>query len=61
MAGASARHSVETLIGRAAVERGMATRDQVLAAFEVLKAFPKEERAANFVQVFVQRGVLSAE
>ena len=61
MAGASARHSVETLIGRAAVERGMATRDQVLAAFEVLKAFPKEERAANFVKVFVKRGVLTVE
>ena len=56
MAGAGARHSVETLIGRAAVERGMATRDQVLSAFEVLKAYPKEERAANFVKVFSSVG-----
>lgn len=61
MAGAGARHSVETLIGRAAVERGLATRDQVLSAFEVIKQYPREERAARFVEVFVSRGVLSAE
>lgn len=61
MAGAGARHSVETLIGRAAVERGLATRDQVLSAFEVIKQYPREERAARFVEVFVSRGVLTAE
>ena len=61
MAGAGARHSVETLIGRAAVERGLATRDQVLSAFEVIKQHPREERAARFVEVFVSRGVLTAE
>ena len=61
MAGANARHSVETLIGRAAVERGLATRDQVLFAFEVLKQLPREERAAKFVDVFTSRGVLTAE
>ncbi|NBX33396.1 MAG: hypothetical protein EBR07_11835, partial [Planctomycetes bacterium] len=61
MSGANARHSIETLIGRAAVERGLATRDQVLAAFEVLKQIPKEERAAQFVRVFTGRGVLTAE
>ena len=61
MAGAGARHSVETLIGRAAVERGLATRDQVLSAFEVIKQFPREERASRFVEVFVSRGVLTAE
>ena len=61
MSGANARHSIETLIGRAAVERGLATRDQVLAAFEVLKQIPKEERAAHFVRVFTGRGVLTAE
>jgi serine/threonine-protein kinase len=61
MQGSSVRHSVETLIGRAAVERGLATRDQVLAAFEVLKAIPREERAARFADVFVSRGVLTSE
>jgi len=61
MAGAGARHSVETLIGRAAVERGLATRDQVLSAFEVIKQYPREERAARFVEVFVSRAVLTAE
>lgn len=56
-----ARHSAETLIGRAAVERGLATRDQVLSAFEVIKQYPREERASRFVEVFVSRGVLTAE
>lgn len=60
MAG-GARHSVETMIGRAAVERGLASRDQVLAAFEVIKQFPREERPTRFVEVFVSRGVLTAE
>jgi serine/threonine-protein kinase len=55
------RHSVETLIGRAAVERGLASREQVIMAFEELKQLPKEERAARFVEVFVRRGVLSEE
>ena len=61
VAGAPVRHSIETLIGRAAVERGLATRDQVLAAFEVLKGFPRDERAARFTEVFVSRRVLTAE
>jgi serine/threonine-protein kinase len=56
-----ARHSVETMIGRAAVERGLASRDQVLAAFEVIKQYPREERPARFVEVFVSRGVLTEE
>jgi serine/threonine protein kinase len=60
MAGGS-RHSVETMIGRAAVERGLASRDQVLAAFEVIKQFPREERPRRFVEVFVSRGVLTEE
>ena len=60
MAG-GARHSVETMIGRAAVERGLASRDQVLAAFEVIKQYPREERPRRFVEVFVSRGVLTAE
>jgi len=60
MAGGT-RHSVETLIGRAAVERGLASRDQVLAAFEVIKQFPREERPKRFVEVFVSRGVLTEE
>jgi serine/threonine protein kinase len=60
MAG-GARHSVETLIGRAAVEQGLASRDQVLAAFEVIKQYPREERPKRFVEVFVSRGVLTAE
>lgn len=55
------RHSIETLIGRAAVERGLASREQVIMAFEELKQLPKEERAARFAEVFVRRGVLSAE
>lgn len=55
------RHSIETLIGRAAVERGIATRDQVLAAFEALKRFPRDERAGRFNEVFVSRGVLTPE
>ncbi|MFM8785842.1 MAG: hypothetical protein ACKOFI_12050, partial [Phycisphaerales bacterium] len=55
------RHSIETLIGRAAVERGLASREQVVMAFEELKQLPKEERAARFAEVFVRRGVLSAE
>jgi hypothetical protein len=55
------RHSVETLIGRAAVERGLATREQVVLAFEELKKLPKEERAARFATVFIARGVLTAE
>ena len=61
VAGATVRHSVETLIGRAAVERGLATREQVLGAFDALKALPREERAAMFTEVFVSRGVLSVE
>jgi serine/threonine-protein kinase len=61
MAGAGTRHSVETLIGRAAVERGLASRNQVLLAFELIKQYPKEERPARFVEVFVSRGVLTAE
>jgi serine/threonine-protein kinase len=61
MAGGSVRHSVETLIGRAAVERGLATREQVLAAFDALKAIPREQRMARFTEVFVSRGVLTAE
>lgn len=61
MAGPNVRHSVETLIGRAAVERGLASRNQVLLAFEIIKQYPKEERPARFVEVFVSRGVLTAE
>jgi len=61
MAGAGTRHSVETLIGRAAVERGLASRNQVLLAFDLIKQYPKEERPARFVEVFVSRGVLTAE
>jgi serine/threonine-protein kinase len=61
VAGGTVRHSVETLIGRAAVERGLATRDQVLAAFEALKAVPRDQRTARFTEVFVSRGVLTAE
>ena len=60
MAG-GARHSVETMIGRAAVEQGLASRDQVLSAFEVIKQYPREERPKRFVEVFVSRGVLTAE
>lgn len=55
------RHSIETLIGRAAVERGLAPRDRVIAAFEELRQMPAEQRAARFAEVFVARGVLSAE
>ncbi len=55
------RHTVETLIGRAAVERGMATKEQVVAAFEELKRLPPEMRAARFTEVFVRRGILTAE
>lgn len=61
MAGPNVRHSVETLIGRAAVERGLASRNQVLLAFEIIKQYPKEERPARFVEVFVSRGVLTAD
>ena len=61
MAGTGARHSVETLIGRAAVERGLASRNQVLLAFEIIKQSPKEERPQRFIEVFVSRGVLTRE
>ncbi|MBL9141408.1 MAG: serine/threonine protein kinase [Phycisphaerae bacterium] len=54
------KHSVETLIGRGAVDRGLATRDEVLATFEILKRLPREERAARFEGLFVERGVLTA-
>lgn len=54
------KHSVETLIARTAVERGMASRDEVLAAFELLKQMPKEQRALRFEAVFVERGILTA-
>lgn len=53
------KHSVETLIGRAAVERGMASHDDVLAAFQVLKSLPRDERPGRFEAVFVTRGVLT--
>jgi len=54
------KHSVETLIGRTAVERGMASRDEVMAAFEILKRIPREQRAAKFEEVFTVRGVLTS-
>lgn len=53
------KHSVETLIGRAAVERGMASRDEVMAAFEILKRMPRTDRPMQFESVFVVRGVLT--
>jgi hypothetical protein len=55
------RHSVETLIGRAAVERGMASREQVVQAFEELKKLPPQDRAARFEETFVRLGVLRAD
>ena len=55
------RHTVETLVGRAAVERGLATREQVVAAFEELKRLPPDQRAARFTETFVRRGILTAE
>lgn len=54
------KHSLETLVGRAAVERGLASRDEVLAAFEVLKRLPREQRAGAFDVVMTTRGVMTA-
>lgn len=54
------KHSVETLMGRAAVERGLATHDEVLSTFEVLKRLPREERSSSFERIFVERGVMTA-
>ena len=58
--GSAPRHTVETMIGRTAVERGMASREAVVAGFNELKALPAERRAAEFERVFVERRILTA-
>ena len=59
--GGAPRHSVETMIGRTAVDRGMASRDAVVAGFNELKALPAERRAAEFERVFIERRILTAQ
>ncbi|MFO0961914.1 MAG: serine/threonine-protein kinase [Phycisphaerales bacterium] len=56
-----ARHSIETLIGRTAVERGFASRDAVAAAFAILKPMTREQRALQFEPLFVSRGILTPD
>ena len=59
--GSAPRHSIETMIGRTAVERGLASRDAVVAGFNELKTLPAERRAAEFDRVFVERRILTTQ
>jgi serine/threonine-protein kinase len=58
--GSAPRHSIETLIGRTAVERGLATREAVVGGFNALKQLPAERRGPEFERIFTSRGILTA-